>query len=50
MVALAKYLNYNFSPEVAQFLNLSIPECHAILKRYDEEEDKELQRIKEKWV
>lgn len=38
------------SPEVAQFLNLSIPECRAIVERYYEEEERELFRIREKWV
>lgn len=36
------------SPEVAQFLNLSIPECRAIVERYYEEEERELFRIREK--
>jgi Ras association domain-containing protein 2/4 len=36
------------SSEVAQFLNLSIPECNSILTRYEEEEEKELYRIREK--
>uniref|UniRef100_A0A2M3Z2F7 Putative ras gtpase effector rassf2 n=1 Tax=Anopheles braziliensis TaxID=58242 RepID=A0A2M3Z2F7_9DIPT len=34
------------SSEVAQFLNLSIPECRAILDRYHEEEQRELHRIR----
>lgn len=38
------------SPEVAQFLNLSIPECRAIVERYYEEEERELFKIREKWV
>ncbi|XP_055618466.1 uncharacterized protein LOC129763428 [Toxorhynchites rutilus septentrionalis] len=37
------------SSEVAQFLNLSIPECRAILQRYHEEEQRELCRIKTKY-
>jgi hypothetical protein len=36
------------SQEVAQFLNLSIPECRAIIERYYEEEERELYRIREK--
>lgn len=36
------------SSDVAQFLNLSIPECRSILDRYSNEEDRELARIKEK--
>lgn len=36
------------SPEVAQFLNLSIPECRAIVERYYEEEERELFKIREK--
>ena len=36
------------SPEVAQFVNLSIPECRAIIERYYEEEEREMFRIREK--
>lgn len=36
------------SSEVAQFLNLSVPECRAIIERYYEEEERELYRIREK--
>uniref|UniRef100_A0A182FMM3 Uncharacterized protein n=2 Tax=Anopheles albimanus TaxID=7167 RepID=A0A182FMM3_ANOAL len=38
------------SSEVAQFLNLSIPECRAILGRYHEEEQRELHRIRFKYT
>ncbi|KAL9692718.1 hypothetical protein quinque_015947 [Culex quinquefasciatus] len=38
------------SSEVAQFLNLSIPECRAILERYHEEEQRELLRIRTKYA
>ncbi|CAO1427452.1 unnamed protein product [Diamesa hyperborea] len=38
------------SPEVAQFLNLSIPECRSIVERYYEEEERELFRIREKYA
>ncbi|XP_049535139.1 uncharacterized protein LOC125950838 [Anopheles darlingi] len=38
------------SSEVAQFLNLSIPECRAILDRYHEEEYRELHRIRFKYA
>ncbi|XP_058444283.1 uncharacterized protein LOC131425965 [Malaya genurostris] len=38
------------SSEVAQFLNLSIPECRAILERYHEEEQRELFRIRTKYA
>ncbi|XP_050088531.1 uncharacterized protein LOC126572871 [Anopheles aquasalis] len=38
------------SSEVAQFLNLSIPECRAILDRYHEEEQRELHRIRFKYA
>ncbi|KFB49043.1 AGAP000149-PA-like protein [Anopheles sinensis] len=38
------------SSEVAQFLNLSIPECRAILGRYHEEEQRELHRIRLKFA
>ncbi|XP_055608908.1 uncharacterized protein LOC129756148 [Uranotaenia lowii] len=38
------------SSEVAQFLNLSIPECRAILERYHEEEQRELFRIRSKYA
>ncbi|XP_049939419.1 uncharacterized protein LOC126415861 [Schistocerca serialis cubense] len=37
------------SNEVAQFLNLSITECRAILMRYQEEEERETKRIKAKY-
>ncbi|KAL5284732.1 hypothetical protein ACFFRR_006815 [Megaselia abdita] len=37
------------SNEVAQFINLSIPECHAILSRYDDEFEREVNKIKEKY-
>jgi Ras association domain-containing protein 2/4 len=33
---------------VAQFLNLSIAECRAILERYREEEEREAKRVKAK--
>uniref|UniRef100_A0A182INJ1 Uncharacterized protein n=1 Tax=Anopheles atroparvus TaxID=41427 RepID=A0A182INJ1_ANOAO len=36
--------------EVAQFLNLSIPECRAILGRFHEEEQRELHRIRLKFA
>uniref|UniRef100_A0A2M4A9M3 Putative ras gtpase effector rassf2 n=1 Tax=Anopheles triannulatus TaxID=58253 RepID=A0A2M4A9M3_9DIPT len=38
------------SSEVAQFLNLSVPECRAILDRYHEEEQRELHRIRFKYA
>uniref|UniRef100_A0A182W535 Ras-associating domain-containing protein n=1 Tax=Anopheles minimus TaxID=112268 RepID=A0A182W535_9DIPT len=38
------------SSEVAQFLNLSIPECRAILERFHEEEQRELHRIRFKFA
>lgn len=38
------------SCEVAQFINLSIQECRAILDRYSEEQAREVQKIKEKYV
>lgn len=38
------------SSEVAQFLNLSIHECRAILERYHEEEQRELFRIRTKYA
>uniref|UniRef100_A0A1B0CI23 Putative ras gtpase effector rassf2 n=1 Tax=Lutzomyia longipalpis TaxID=7200 RepID=A0A1B0CI23_LUTLO len=38
------------SSEVAQFLNLSLSECRAILDRYCEEQDREVARIKEKYA
>lgn len=37
------------SNEVAQFLNLSIAECRAILVRYQEEEEREAKRVKAKF-
>ncbi|KAH8343612.1 hypothetical protein KR059_000088 [Drosophila kikkawai] len=36
------------SNEVAQFLNLSLPECRAILERYDQEVAREVAKIKER--
>ncbi|XP_063238101.1 ras association domain-containing protein 2 [Bacillus rossius redtenbacheri] len=33
------------SSEVAQFLNLSLPECRAILDRYDDEEQREVCQV-----
>lgn len=36
------------SSEVAQFLNLSIAECRAILLRYQEEEERETKRVRAK--
>ncbi|KAL7025615.1 hypothetical protein ACKWTF_013564 [Chironomus riparius] len=36
------------SPEVAQFVNLSIPECRSIIERYYDEEEREMFRIREK--
>lgn len=41
---------HEISSEVAQFLNLSIPECRAILERYHEEEQRELLRIRTKYA
>lgn len=39
---------FSFSCEVAQFINLSIQECRSILDRYNEEQAREVQKIKEK--
>ena len=36
------------SSEVAQFLNLSLVECRAILNQYYSQEEKEVAKIKEK--
>lgn len=36
------------SSEVAQFLNLSVAECKAILERYNYEEEREAKRIRAK--
>lgn len=36
------------SCEVAQFLNLSLAECRAILNQYYSQEEREVARIKEK--
>ncbi|XP_037732139.1 uncharacterized protein LOC119563017 [Drosophila subpulchrella] len=38
------------SNEVAQFLNLSVPECRAILERYDQEIAREVAKIKERYA
>ncbi|KAG5670374.1 hypothetical protein PVAND_000644 [Polypedilum vanderplanki] len=43
-------LEPEISPEVAQFVNLSIPECRSIIERYYEEEERELFRIREKYA
>lgn len=37
------------SSEVAQFLNLSIPECRAILDRYNDELEREIAKVKNKY-
>lgn len=37
------------SSEVAQFLNLTLVECRAILKQYQTQEEREVNRIKEKY-
>lgn len=39
---------FDFSNEVAQFLNLSLPECRAILERYDQELEREVTKVREK--
>lgn len=39
---------YVFSNEVAQFLNLSLPECRAILDQYDQELAREVVKVKER--
>ena len=38
------------SSDVAQFLNLSLPECHNILQRYNYEEERQILIIQEKYV
>ncbi|XP_017849809.1 cell wall protein DAN4 [Drosophila busckii] len=38
------------SNEVAQFLNLSLPECRAILDRYDQEMAREVLKVKERYA
>lgn len=38
----------DITPQVAQFLNLSIAECKAILQQYDAEEQREVVRIQER--
>lgn len=35
---------------MAQFINLSVQECRSILDRYNEEQAREVQKIKEKYV
>ncbi|XP_026461926.1 uncharacterized protein LOC113363657 [Ctenocephalides felis] len=39
----------DITPQVAQFLNLSIAECKAILQQYDAEEQREIARIQERY-
>jgi len=48
--SLLTFLLHRCSNEVAQFLNLSLPECRAILERYDQELAREVAKIKERWV
>lgn len=38
------------SPEVAQFLNLTLVECNAILEKYRQEEQREERRVLTKCV
>ncbi|XP_022903764.1 ras association domain-containing protein 6 [Onthophagus taurus] len=38
------------SCEVAQFLNLSLAECRAILKQYQTQEEREVARIRDKFI
>ncbi|XP_067618977.1 serine-rich adhesin for platelets [Eurosta solidaginis] len=38
------------SNEVAQFLNLSLPECRAILERYDDELEREMAKVRERYA
>lgn len=38
------------SSDVAQFLNLSLAECHGILQRYYYEEERQILLLKEKYV
>lgn len=38
------------SSDVAQFLNLSIPECRSIMDRFSEEEEREMAKIKERYA
>ncbi len=42
--------SHEVSPAVAQFLRLSDAECNAILRLYCEEEEREVQLIKNKYV
>lgn len=37
------------SSDVAQFLNLSLAECHGILQRYHYEEERQILLLKEKY-
>ncbi|XP_054730461.1 serine-rich adhesin for platelets [Anastrepha obliqua] len=38
------------SNEVAQFINLSLPECRAILERYDDELEREVEKVRERYA
>uniref|UniRef100_A0A034VHH7 Ras association domain-containing protein 2 n=1 Tax=Bactrocera dorsalis TaxID=27457 RepID=A0A034VHH7_BACDO len=38
------------SNEVAQFINLSLPECRAILERYDDELEREVAKVRERYA
>lgn len=38
------------SNEVAQFINLSVPECRAILDRYNDELEREIAKVREKYA
>lgn len=43
-----KHTTPEVSNAVAQFLNLSMPECKAILDMYSAEEEREIMRVKDK--
>uniref|UniRef100_A0A0A1XAW4 Ras association domain-containing protein 2 n=2 Tax=Zeugodacus cucurbitae TaxID=28588 RepID=A0A0A1XAW4_ZEUCU len=38
------------SNEVAQFINLSLPECRAILERYDDELEREVTKVRDRYA
>lgn len=39
---------FSSSNEVAQYINLSLPECRAILERFDQEQEREITKVKER--
>lgn len=45
-----RHSTYEVSNEVAQFLNLSVTECSAILEGYQKEEERQLHAIRDRYI